>query len=94
MSQYALNLPEALVQAAQEVTQAEQRALDDGGLATMADKIAAVRTVQYVRPRAARATPQAFRAVLARIQQAAGPAVEGDELEPGRGAHRPRCSDR
>jgi hypothetical protein len=71
-----LNLPEALLQAAQEVPQAEQIALDDCVLATMADKIAA------------------FRAVLARIQQAAGPAVEGDELEPGRGARRPRCSDR
>jgi hypothetical protein len=93
MSQDALDLPEALLQAVQEVAQAEQRALDDCVLPTLAGKIAAVRTVQDFRHRAARATPQAFRAVLARIKHAAGPVVEGDELEPGRGAHSSRCHD-
>jgi hypothetical protein len=80
MPQYAFELPEALVQAAQEVAQAEQISLDDFVLAAIADKIAAARTAQYFRTRAARADPQAFLAVLERIKQAAGPVIEGDEL--------------
>jgi hypothetical protein len=80
MSHYALELPEALLQEAQEVAQAEQLSLDDFVLAAIADKIAAARTAQYFRTRAARADPQAFLAVLERIKQAAGPVVEGDEL--------------
>lgn len=80
MSHYAVELPEALLQEAQEVAQAEQLSLDDFVLAAIADKIAAARTTQYFRTRAARADPQAFLAVLERIKQAAGPVVEGDEL--------------
>ena len=80
MSHYAVELPEALLQEAQEVAQAEQLSLDDFVLAAIADKIAAARTTQYFRTRAARADPQAFLAVLERMKQAAGPVVEGDEL--------------
>jgi hypothetical protein len=79
-SQYAFVLPDTLVQAAQEVAQAAQLALDDFVLAAIVEKIAAARTAQYVRTRAARADPQAFLAVLERMKQAAGPVVEGDEL--------------
>ena len=80
MSRYALELPEALLLEAQEVAQAEQISLDDFVLAAIAEKIAAARTAQYFRTRAARADPQAFLAVLERIKQTAGPVVEGDEL--------------
>jgi hypothetical protein len=80
MSHYALELPEALLQEAQEVAQAAQLSLDEFVLAAIAEKIAAARTAQYFRTRAARADPQAFLAVLERIKQAAGPVVEGDEL--------------
>ena len=80
MSHYALDLPEALLQEAQAVAQAEQLSLDDFVLAAIAEKIAAARTTQYFRTRAARADPQAFLTVLERIKQAAGPVVEGDEL--------------
>jgi hypothetical protein len=80
MSQYALELPEALVQAAQEVAQAQQTSLDDFVCVALAEKIAASRTAQYFRTRAGRADPQAFLAVLDRIMQAAGQVVEGDEL--------------
>ena len=79
MSPYVLHLPEARGQVAQEVAQAEQTSLDDLVLAAIADKVAAVRTAQYVRTRAARADPQAFLAVLERIKYAARPVVEGDE---------------
>ena len=79
MSHYALELPEALLHEAQEVAQAEQTSLDDFVLTAMAEKIAAARTTQYVRARAARADPQAFLAVLERIKQVGGPSVEGDE---------------
>ena len=65
---------------AQEVAKAAQISLDDFLLAAIAEKIAAARTAQYFRTRAARADPQAFLAVLERIKQAAGPVVEGDEL--------------
>jgi hypothetical protein len=80
MSQYALEIPQALVQAAQEVAQAQQTSLDDFVCVAIAEKIAASRTAQYFRTRAGRADPQAFLAVLDRIKQAAGPVVEGDEL--------------
>lgn len=85
MSYYALELPEALVHEAQAVAQAAQISLDDFVLAAIADKIAAARTAQYGHTRAARADPPAFLAVLERIKQAAGPVVEGDELEPDGG---------
>jgi hypothetical protein len=80
MSQYALELPEALLHEAQELAHAEQTSLDDFVLAAIAEKIAAARTAQYFRTRAARADPQAFLAVLERIKQSAGPVVNGDEL--------------
>jgi hypothetical protein len=80
MSQYALEIPEALVQAAQEVAQAQKTSLDYFVCAAIAEKIATSRTAQYFRTRAGRADPQAFLAVLDRIKQAAGPVVEGDEL--------------
>jgi hypothetical protein len=83
MSHYAVELPEALLHEAQEVAQAEQTSLDDFVRLAIAEKIAAARTAQYFRTRAARADPQAFLAVLERIKQAAGPVVEGDELPPG-----------
>jgi pantothenate kinase-related protein Tda10 len=80
MSQYALEIPEALVQAAQEVARAQQTSLDDFVYVAIAEKIATSHTAQYLRTRAGRADPQAFLAVLDRIKQAAGPVVEGDEL--------------
>ena len=80
MSHYALELPEALLHEAQEVAKAAQISLDAFVLAAIAEKIAAARTAQYFRTRAARADPQAFLAVLERLKQAAGPVVEGDEL--------------
>jgi hypothetical protein len=85
MRPYALDLPEALVQEAQAVAQAEHTSLEDFVRLAIAEKIAAARTAQYVHTRAARADPQAFLAVLERIKQAAGPVVEGDELEPDGG---------
>ena len=90
MSQYALELPEALLHEAQEVAKGEQISLDDFVLAAIAEKIATVRTAQYFRRRAARADPQAFLAVLERIKQAAGPVMPGDELEPDPGPTTPR----
>jgi hypothetical protein len=80
MSQCALENPEALVQAAQEVAQAQQTSLDDFVCVAIAEKIAVSHTAQYFRTRAGWADPHAFLAVLDRIKQAAGPVVEGDEL--------------
>jgi len=80
MSHYAVELPDALLEAAQAVAQAAQTSLEDFVLTAIAEKIAAARTPQYFRTRAARADPQAFLAVLERIQQVGGPVVEGDEL--------------
>ena len=80
MHRYAFALSETLWHEVQELAHAEQTSLDDFVLAAITDKIAAARTAQYVRTRAARADPQAFLAVLERIKQAAGPVVEGDEL--------------
>lgn len=85
MPPYALALPEALWQAAHEVAQAEQMSLDDFIVAAIVDKIAAARTTQYFRTRAARADPQAFLAVLERIKQVGGPVVEGDARAPDEG---------
>ena len=80
MSQYALELPDPLLQEAQAVAEAEQTSLDDLVRLAIAEKIAAARTAQYFHTRAARADPQVFLAVLARMQQGAGSVVDGDEL--------------
>ena len=80
MSQYALELPDPLLQEAQAVAQAEQTSLDDFVRLAIAEKIAAARTAQYFHTRAARADPEAFLAVLERIKQAVGAVVKGDEL--------------
>jgi hypothetical protein len=82
-------LPEALVQEAQAVAQAEQTSLDAFVWTAMRGKIAAARTAQSFRTRAARANPQAFLVVLERMTRAAGAVGAGDELEPGRGAGPP-----
>jgi hypothetical protein len=88
MSQYAVELPEALVHEAHEVATAAHTSFDEFVRAAIAEKIAAARTAQYVRTRAARADPQAFQVVLERIKQAAGPVVEGDALEERGSEHR------
>ena len=62
------------------MAQAEQTSLDYFVRLAIAEKIATARTAQYVHTRAARADPQVFVAVLARMQQGAGSVVEGDEL--------------
>ena len=80
MSQYALELPDPLLQEAQAVAQAEQTSLDDFVRLAIAEKLAAARTAQYFHTRTARADPEAFLAVLERMTQAAGAVVEGDEL--------------
>jgi hypothetical protein len=80
MSQHALEIPEAFVQAAQEVAQAQQTSLDDFVCAAIAEKITASHTAQYFRTRASRADPRVFLAVLDRMKQAAGPVVESDQL--------------
>ena len=80
MSQYALELPDPLLQEAQAVAHAEQTSLDDFVRLAIAEKIAAARTAQYFHTRAARADPEACLAVLERIKQALGSVVEGDEL--------------
>jgi hypothetical protein len=54
MSQYAIEIPQALVQAAQEVAQAQQTSLDDFVCTAIAEKIAASHTAQYFRTRAGR----------------------------------------
>jgi hypothetical protein len=76
-------LPEALVQEAEAVAQAEQTSLDAFIWTAMREKIAAARTAQSFRTHVARANPQAFLAVLERIKQAAGPMVAGDERGVG-----------
>ena len=80
MSQYAIEIPQALVQAAQEVAQAQQTSLDDFVCVAIAEKIAASHTAEYFRTRAGRANRQTSLAVLDRIKQAAGPVIKGDEL--------------
>lgn len=82
MSHYVMELPETLVVEARAVAHAAQTSLEDFVLTAIAEKIAAARTTQYFRTRAARVDPQAFRAVLERIQQVGGPVVEGDALAP------------
>jgi hypothetical protein len=84
MRYYALDLPEALLQEAQVVAQAEHTALEDFVHLAIAEKIAA-RIAQYFHTRTVRDDSEAFLAVLERIKQAAGSVVAGVELEPDSG---------
>ena len=63
-----IDLPEALVQAAQAAVQAAPLSLDDWMRLAMADKITAARTAQEAQTCVARAAPQAFPAVLGHSQ--------------------------
>jgi len=81
-SNFALRLQPSLLNEARKAAEAEGVALNQLINLALAEKVSALRTVEYFRERAARAKPAEFFRILARTGKD-HPPVPGDELPPG-----------
>ncbi len=79
MSQYALRLPDSLMEAARRTAKSERTSLNQLFLTAIAEKLSALDTEEFIRTRAARANEAAYRKVLDKVPD--NPPVEGDELD-------------
>lgn len=79
MSQYALRLPDSLMESAREIAKREHTSLNQLFLTAIAEKVSALETEKFIRLRAARADEEAYRKVLDKVSDQ--PPMEGDELD-------------
>ncbi len=77
-SNFPLRLPASIKRAAEDLAQKDGVSLNQFIASAVAEKVGALRTVEYLAARAGRADRAAFRDVLARAGRA--PPVSGDEL--------------
>jgi hypothetical protein len=78
-SNFPLRLPASIKRAAEDLAQEDGVSLNQFIASAVAEKVSALRTVEYLQARAKRADRAAFRDVLARAGRGAPP-VAGDEL--------------
>ena len=78
MSQYALRLPDSLMEAARKVAKRDSTSLNQLFLTAIAEKISAIDTEEFIRERAVRADPDAYRKVLGKVHDV--PPQKGDEM--------------
>lgn len=78
MSQYALRLPDSLMEAARKVAKRDSTSLNQLFLTAIAEKLSAIDTEEFIKERAMRADPEAYREVLRKVRDV--PPQEGDEL--------------
>lgn len=78
MSQYALRLPDSLMNAARKVAKRDSTSLNQLFLTAIAEKISAIDTEEFIMERAVRADPEAYRKVLSKVHDV--PPQKGDEL--------------
>lgn len=84
MSTISLRLPESLHKQARELAKQEDISINQLIATAVAEKMAALMTVEYLAERGARSSRRNFDAVLAKVRKHARPADAGDEI--GRGA--------
>lgn len=94
MSQYALRLPNSLMDQVKKLSRQDRVSMNQFMLSAIAEKASAVATEEYFKSRAARANRAKARAVLQKIQHRGNPPLPGDELPAsvprvGRTAPRP-----
>jgi hypothetical protein len=78
-SNFPLRLPASIKRAAEDLAQEDGVSLNQFIASAVAEKVSALRTLDYLEARAKRADPAAFRAVLARAGRGYPP-LPGDEL--------------
>lgn len=78
MSQYALRLPDSLMEAARKVAKRDSTSLNQLFLTAIAEKISAIDTEEFIHERAVRADPEAYRKVLRKVHDV--PPEKGDEM--------------
>ncbi len=80
MSQYALRLPNSLMEHVKKLARQDRVSMNQFMLSAIAEKASAVATEEYFKSRAARADLAKARAVLQKIQRAGNPPLPQDEL--------------
>ena len=80
-SNFPLRLPASIKRAAEDLAHGDGVSLNQFIASAVAEKVSALRTLEYLEARAKRADPAAFRAVLARAGRDNAP-LPGDELPP------------
>jgi len=80
MSQYALRLPNSLMEHVKKLSRQDRVSMNQFMLSAIAEKASAVATEEYFKSRAARADLAKARAVLKKIQRAGNPPLPQDEL--------------
>ncbi|MDH3230201.1 MAG: toxin-antitoxin system HicB family antitoxin [Alphaproteobacteria bacterium] len=78
MSQYALRLPDSLMEAARKIAKRERTSINQLFLTAIAEKLSAIDTEEFIMERAVRADADAYRKVLQKIRDI--PPQKGDEL--------------
>lgn len=80
MSQYALRLPNSLMEHVKKLSRQDRVSMNQFMLSAIAEKASAVATEEYFKHRAARADLAKARAVLQKIRRAGNPPLPQDEL--------------
>ena len=80
-SNFPLRLPASIKRAAEGLAHEDGVSLNQFIASAVAEKVSALRTLDYLEGRARRADPAAFRAVLARAGRG-NPPLPADELPP------------
>ncbi len=80
MSTISLRLPESLHKKARELAKQEDISINQLIATAVAEKMAALMTVDYLAERGSRGSRGKFDAVLGKVRRHARPAAEGDEL--------------
>jgi len=80
MSTISLRLPESLHKQARELARQEDISINQLIATAVAEKMAALMTVEYLAERGARGRRKKFDAVLAKVRQHARPPIAGDEF--------------
>lgn len=79
MSTISLRLPESLHKQARVLAKQEDISINQFIASAVAEKMAALMTVEYLAERGARGSRKKFDAVLGKVRRHARPPVEGDE---------------
>lgn len=81
MSTISLRLPESLHKKARELARQEDISINQLIATAVAEKMAALMTVDYLAERGVRGSRKKFDAVLAKVRRQGRAPVEGDEID-------------
>lgn len=79
MSQYALRIPDSLLEAARSCAEEDHVSMNQFFVVAIAEKVAALKTEQFFQERGSRANVARYREILEKVRDV--PPVAGDEVE-------------